>query len=530
MKRIVIAFLTAALWVSMSLVAFASSDTVAYLSSAGRDSNDGLSDSTAKQTFGSVGGNGVVNMLKDGGTLVISGAVNVGASRTWETEGEVTFTSAYNGVDHKKTDSAGKPSDGYLSFTGGYTFTIASDVVFDDFILYQKSNQNTLIVTNGATLTITENLVCLTDKSYYMRIFVDEGGTVNVNGGIFQSVIGKGTINIGEKAKIIDPSSMEVPSRDEPAPASNNVCYLNSFASANNTGLTPDSPIQSYITAQRDLIPNGGTIVIVASSYIGITEYTFQAKANPIVLTSVYDGVVYKNPEGPVAPACCFRLARGAVIYFEGDAIFDDIILFQQFPEQNTFYVKSGATLTVTDTVDLMSSAGLDYHFKLVLEKGALAVLSEEAQKVFEIENNGGEIITYQEPEEEKTDVILTIGSTIAYINGVPKTLDAAPINRNNRTMLPVRFLANVFGVDNDGIQWNAETRTATLKNDDVTIIVTIDSPAMTVNGKEVALDSPAIIENNRTYLPVRAIANALGVSNENITWNASTNTAILVK
>ena len=128
------------------------------------------------------------------------------------------------------------------------------------------------------------------------------------------------------------------------------------------------------------------------------------------------------------------------------------------------------------------------------------------------------------------TEVKLTIGSTTAYINGEAQTLDAAPINRNNRTMLPVRFLANAFGVDNDGIKWDAATRTATLSNSEVTIIVTIDAPTMTVNGETVALDSPAIIEQNRTYLPVRAIANALGVSNDNIKWDAATNTATLVK
>ncbi len=130
----------------------------------------------------------------------------------------------------------------------------------------------------------------------------------------------------------------------------------------------------------------------------------------------------------------------------------------------------------------------------------------------------------------QKTTVKLTIGSTTAYINGEAQTLDAAPINRNNRTMLPVRFLANAFGVANDGIKWDAATRTATLKNSEVTIVVTIDAPSMTVNGQTVALDSPAIIENNRTYLPVRAIANALGVSNDNIAWDGATSTATLVK
>jgi len=131
---------------------------------------------------------------------------------------------------------------------------------------------------------------------------------------------------------------------------------------------------------------------------------------------------------------------------------------------------------------------------------------------------------------KSSTTVKLTIGSTTAYINGVAQTLDAAPINRNNRTMLPVRFLANAFGVDNEGIKWDAATRTATLTNATTTIVVTIDAPTMTVNGETVALDSPAIIEQSRTYLPVRAIANALGVSNDNIAWDAATNTATLVK
>ena len=146
---------------------------------------------------------------------------------------------------------------------------------------------------------------------------------------------------------------------------------------------------------------------------------------------------------------------------------------------------------------------------------------TEESLKFFTTVNNS---------VKNSTEVKLTIGSTTAYINGKAQILDAAPINRNNRTMLPVRFLANAFGVDNDGIKWDAATRTATLTNSEVTIVVTIDAPSMTVNGETVVLDSPAIIEQNRTYLPVRAIANALGVSNDNIAWDAATNTATLVK
>ena len=47
------------------------------------------------------------------------------------------------------------------------------------------------------------------------------------------------------------------------------------------------------------------------------------------------------------------------------------------------------------------------------------------------------------------------------------------------------------------------------------------------VNGKEIALDSPAFIENNRTYLPVRFIVENLGAKVE---WVAETRQIIVTK
>ncbi|HCU08423.1 MAG TPA: hypothetical protein DF480_05600, partial [Clostridiales bacterium] len=41
------------------------------------------------------------------------------------------------------------------------------------------------------------------------------------------------------------------------------------------------------------------------------------------------------------------------------------------------------------------------------------------------------------------------------------------------------------------------------------------------VNGTKIVSDTPAMILSERTMLPFRSILNALGVSNESITWNA---------
>ncbi|MBQ6614419.1 MAG: copper amine oxidase N-terminal domain-containing protein [Clostridia bacterium] len=133
----------------------------------------------------------------------------------------------------------------------------------------------------------------------------------------------------------------------------------------------------------------------------------------------------------------------------------------------------------------------------------------------------------YTLPNAGKTEIKMTVNSKTAFVNGISKSLDAAPIIKNSRTLLPVRFLAENLGAE---VTWNDATKTATLKTSDITIDVTINAKSMKVNGADVALDSPAIIESGRTYLPLRAIANALGVSNDDIYWDGATSTATFYK
>lgn len=50
---------------------------------------------------------------------------------------------------------------------------------------------------------------------------------------------------------------------------------------------------------------------------------------------------------------------------------------------------------------------------------------------------------------------------------------------------------------------------------EDVTILITIGAKNAVVNGKEIKLDSPAFVENDRTYTPIRFISEHLGASVE---------------
>ncbi|MBQ4556135.1 MAG: copper amine oxidase N-terminal domain-containing protein [Clostridia bacterium] len=501
--------------------------TYAYISyNSGKNTNDGLSEATPKQGLGSVDGTGVIGILKNGGTLVISGKMYVGSSYTLNTKGKITITANYGGKDYKNTEPASNPASGVMKMKPASTFTVASDLTLDDMILFQENAQCTIIVANGATFTVNENVIAMSNKEHFMRVIVAKGGKAVINGGTFSSVSGEGEIIIGEKATVLGEAEEIV--KEEAPKREPIVCFIDYQNGDNaNMGESASNAVKSYSDGVFKRMVFGGTVVVSGESYIAGSgtnkEYTMPILVKPVTFTSVYGGNDYRSSAN-------FKVNGGNTLVISSDVTFDNIV-FSSDEEQASIRVTNGATLTITDTVSFEGG------YKLTVDKGAIALISKEAQSKLTITGEGT-LITYNEGYGDiinhyfgtNTMVELTIGSETAYINGKAHTLDAAPINRNNRTMLPVRFLANAFGIENDGIKWDAATRTATLTNSNVTIVVTIDAPTMTVNGQSVALDSPAIIESNRTYLPVRAIANALGVSNDNIVWDGTTSTATLIK
>ena len=57
-------------------------------------------------------------------------------------------------------------------------------------------------------------------------------------------------------------------------------------------------------------------------------------------------------------------------------------------------------------------------------------------------------------------EINLVIDSTCAFFNGVESTLDVAPVIINERTMLPIRYIAESFKFD---VDWDGETSTVTV-------------------------------------------------------------------
>ena len=80
----------------------------------------------------------------------------------------------------------------------------------------------------------------------------------------------------------------------------------------------------------------------------------------------------------------------------------------------------------------------------------------------------------------------------------------------NNRTMVPLRGIFENLGYS---IEWDANTKTATLNKDNKSISIQTGADSFSVNGVGKKLDVPAQILNGSLMLPLRSIWEAAGIS-----------------
>ena len=123
---------------------------------------------------------------------------------------------------------------------------------------------------------------------------------------------------------------------------------------------------------------------------------------------------------------------------------------------------------------------------------------------------SGSDAVNEEKPLSLR-QIVLTIGQKAAVVFGETVENDVAPIIVHDRTMLPARFVAEALGAK---VDWDErDGGIVTIRKDDVVIRIFIGKDIAKVNGKDVTLDAPAFIENDRTYTPVRFIVENLGAA-----------------
>lgn len=113
--------------------------------------------------------------------------------------------------------------------------------------------------------------------------------------------------------------------------------------------------------------------------------------------------------------------------------------------------------------------------------------------------------------------ISLTLNNSTAIVNGTSKILDSPATLVNDRTMVPLRFVAESMGVK---VDWIDAARTVKMKQDGKELVLVIDKPLP-------GMDVPAKIIKNRTMVPLRYVSESFGA---NVKWFPSSYRVEVVK
>ena len=103
----------------------------------------------------------------------------------------------------------------------------------------------------------------------------------------------------------------------------------------------------------------------------------------------------------------------------------------------------------------------------------------------------------------------MTIGSTDYVVNNNIIEGDAAPyIDSAWRTMVPFRVLGEAFGAT---VDWDQDAQSVSYVVGDTELVMTIGEETYTINDEEFNMDTAPVLSGDRTYVPVRFVAEGLG-------------------
>lgn len=297
-----------------------------------------------------------------------------------------------------------------------------------------------------------------------------------------------------------------------------------------------------------------------------VSPYTVEASQNDLIIdyrnTKVPTNIVVKEAEdGLWKKGSEFKFSLDRNIDTENDATYtvDDKsdLEVKKIKNDLGFRVdkESGdaATVTISDISLYMSrnlAAGA-YDLQLdttgsneFMKQAILAptgVKTEEATVKYQYYNNDDSfnhvvkegfvnIITAGRDQDDASftkKVVVPVGEKYIIAGEEQVALDVpAYISAAGYTMLPVRAVATALGINNNNVLWNQASRTVTILYGQRIITMVAGQKVVTVNGNTIPASATVQIKDGRTFLPMRDLATALGVTD--ITWDAATKTATM--
>lgn len=165
-----------------------------------------------------------------------------------------------------------------------------------------------------------------------------------------------------------------------------------------------------------------------------------------------------------------------------------------QFDNTMSAYMPCGIrpAFYLADNVDFIDGNGTKEDPFIVSNSGTETSVTQNDNKVLFVTNEDGNIRLYIGNGDK--EIVFT---------------DAKPfIDENDRTLIPIRAISESLGYS---VDYDDKNRVVTITGDNRIIKLTIGDRNLTVNNEVTEMDTAAQIVNDRTYIPVRFVAEALG-------------------
>lgn len=299
---------------------------------------------------------------------------------------------------------------------------------------------------------------------------------------------------------------------------------------------SPDTAAPNNWHGQLVRISNDNDFTMSADDVMALVRKGMQGKASNVPFGGIELPGQTKKPAAVAQPVTSAAVEPVAVANISGDAASTTKVhsgatgvtvsfkktnalgyrLFRSEDAKERGRSVSEAYITSPNYTDVTVEPNKTYHYTLV-EVLAKNGSGEGAEETLGAPLAEWTVTTSPEagkgfgPSASRHFIILTMGSPMMTVDGVAQEVDpgrgTAPINHNSRTMVPIRAVVEAMGGQ---AGWNDAKREITLSAKDAHVKMWVDQNTINVNGKEAVMDVAPLIQNGRTFTPIRFAAQNL--------------------
>lgn len=150
---------------------------------------------------------------------------------------------------------------------------------------------------------------------------------------------------------------------------------------------------------------------------------------------------------------------------------------------------------------------------QLAGERSHWLALTED-RHIYAWGTNGGGVLGINQVTGEAATPVKIMKPVSVTVNGKGVALPIAPLMVSSRTFVPLRGVLEHMDVE---VRWDAGQRKVFLSKEGIEVVLQPGSEEAMVNGSAIRLEEPSIIVNDRVFVPLRFVSEAMGAS---VAWD----------